>query len=106
MSLSLLPGTSHEHKIPPWPLIHQPRLRVGELKRGFRGSVSTFPTLLLENQTFMVNEKDFKKKKKEKENQGRIEEYLRRKKNHWSVQVKNLKTRCELLNNLLSFLPS
>lgn len=31
---------------------------------------------------------------------------MRHKKNYWCVQVKNLKTRCELLNNSLSFLPS
>lgn len=31
---------------------------------------------------------------------------MRRKKSYWCMRVKNLETRCELLNNLLSFLPS
>lgn len=52
----------------------------------------------------MVKEKDFKKKERKKK---KIREGLKRhKENYRCVQVKNLKTRCELLNNLLSFLPS
>lgn len=41
VSLSFLGSHTSISKLPPWPLNHQPRLKVG---RPFRGFVSTFPT--------------------------------------------------------------